>query len=469
MSLLAAFVAHQSGPLVWLLAVLVIACGISISDPVRAVALIPATALLGPIATINLPGDMIVHLGDIYIGALTLTFLWREGLRFPLRLGAHGSLLAALIFGVLTSWLFSLDMIAALPTIVGIVELVLVYVLTGYAAHDSKDAGYLINAWIAAVTLSSVLIVVSYLRGDVLILGATAEAQAHAESMRTSDTLLFRASFFVTSFIFPLAAVVAVSSAKLMFEELPTTTRRLLFVCILVNSCAVIAMGNVTATVGALVGILSLAVFLPWMRLARKRFAFGVLGILLVAATLVLILRQVLPPAQLALLWGRRSDTGSVELRLFVWRNVFHYLADAPRSLYFGLGPGISTRLGSNDPLLRNLFFGGGMQQGAVDNGYLYVALDYGIFVLVAVLLIGGRSLYSFFSAATRGRTLGVLLWTVILVWAIMSLTQQHGVAKPVFMIVQMVALTDLVRRRRRNSTPSDVELQNKSWTPHAQ
>lgn len=445
-----AFVLHQGAAVVWILAALVVVCGVSIRQPVRAVALISATALLGPIATINLPGGLIVHLGDIYLGALTLTLLAREGLKFPLRFGRDGPLLTVLMCGVMVSWLFSLDMFASLPTIVGIVELMLVYVLTQYAVHDIEDASYLVNAWIAAVTLSSLLVVVSYLRADVLILGATPEVQASARSIRISETLLFRASFFVTGFIFPLAAVVAVSAAKLMFEDSPTPSRRLLLGAVIANCCAVVAMGNATAALGALLGISTLALFLPWMRLARGRFALGVLGISLAGTVLALIVRQVVPAAQLALLLARRSDTVSLEARLFVWRNVFGYLADTPHALFLGLGPDISIRLAS-DPLLRNLFRGGGLQQAAVDNGYLYLALDYGIIVLIAVLLVGGRSLYSSFSAATRGTTFGVFLWTIIVVWGIMNLTQQHGVAKPVFMIVQIVALTHIVRRRHKS------------------
>jgi len=436
---------------------IIVVCGIAIREPLRALSLLPGTALLGPIAMISLPGGFVVHLGDIYLGAIALTFLAREGGRFPLRFGRSGGLIMALGLCVLLSWLFSVDIAAALPTVVGIIELVLVFLLTQYAARESNDARYMLNAWLFAVTLASCLVIVSYLRGDVLILGAAEEARASALVARTSETLLFRASFFVTSFIFPLAAVVAVSAAKLMFEDPATPSRRVLLVILITNASAIIAMGNATATIGAACGILSLVLFLPWIREARTRFISGVIGVVFAGFVLVMLLRQALPPAQIALLIGRGSDTASLEARLFVWRNVFQYLLDSPHALYLGLGPDISIRL-ADSPLLRTLFLGGGLQQAAVDSGYLYLVLNYGLFALIAALLIGGRSMYLCFVGGVRGNVVSLLLWTVMVVWAIMSLTQQHGIAKPVFMIVQVLAFTDVVttwRRRKPNASDS--------------
>lgn len=439
-----AFVLHAQGTIVGILAAAIVVCGASIREPLRAIAPLPATALLGPIATIALPGGLIVHLGDLYLGALALVFVMRHGWKSPLQLGRHGPLLSVLLCLVMISWLFSLDMFTAIPTIVGILEFVLVYLLTRSAVRDVDDAGSIVNAWIVAVTLCSLVVVVSYLRGDLLILNATKEARAHAEAMRTSETLLFRASFFVTSFIFPLASVVSVSVAKLIFDDPPTPSRRFLLIVIVANCGAIIAMGNATAAVGAACAIGSLVLFLAWMPEARRRFVVGTTGILFAAVLLVIVVRQILPPAQIRLLIGRGSDTASLDARLFVWRNVFEYLLDSPRALYLGLGPDISIRL-TDSSLLRSLFLGGGLQQAAVDNGYLYLSLNYGIFALIAVLLVGASTMYLFFVAAIRGNKVAVSLWTVMIAWAIMSITQQHGVAKPVFMIVQIVALTDVI------------------------
>lgn len=459
-SLVVGFVFKLAPTFIAVMAAIIVLCGIAVREPLRALSLLPGTALLGPIAMVSLPGGFVVHLGDIYLAAIGLTFLAREGSGFPLRSGRSGGLILVLGCCVLLSWLFSLDVVAVLPTVVGIIELVLVYLLTQYAAKHSGDARYLLNSWLFAVTLASCLVIVSYLRGDVLILGAAEEARTNAFIARTSETLLFRASFFVTSFIFPLAAAVAVSAAKLMFEKPTNPARRVLVLMLIANSGAIIAMGNATAAIGAVCGILSLVLFLPWIREARTRFISGMGGLVTAGVVLVILLRQVLPSSQIALLVGRGSDTTSLEARLFVWRNVFQYLLDSPHALYLGLGPDISIRL-VDTPLLQSLFFGGGLQQAAVDSGYLYLVLNYGIFALIAALLIGGRSMYLLFESGARGNVVSVLLWTVMVVWAIMSITQQHGISKPVFMIVQILALTEVSTWRRRTSDPFDDRSQH--------
>ncbi|MFL5482615.1 MAG: hypothetical protein ACJ8AK_10545 [Gemmatimonadaceae bacterium] len=444
--LVVAFLLHQGSAVTWMLSAVIVLAGISIRRPITAISLLPATALLGPIATISLPGSLLIHLGDIYLAALALSFVVREGWFFPVRLGRDAWLLGLLMVFVAVSWLFSLDMIAALPTVVGIAEFILLYLVTQYAVHDSADVDAVVKAWLAAATLSSVLVIVSYLQGDVLILGASSEARAHAASMRTSESLLFRASFFVTSFIFPLASTIAICAAKLMFEARPTPPRRVLVLALIVNLAALVAMANATAAAGAALGIGLLVVFLPFMRSARRRYLVGAAGTLAAVFALIAIVVAVLPPAQTALLLGRTSDTGSLEARMYVWRNVFAYLLDSPHTLYLGLGPDVSIRL-ANSTLMRSLFLGGGLQQGAVDSGYLYLVLDYGLLAFAAVMLIGLRSLSASFAAAKRGYEAGVLLWVALAVWAIMSLTQQHGVAKPVFMIIQIAALSDILRR----------------------
>ena len=428
----------------WLLAAVVVVAGLACRNPTTALGLLPAAALLGPIATLPLPGGLIIHLGDIYLAALTLSFVLKSGLTFPLEFGRGATLLAILMGVVAVGWGVSVDPVAALPTAVGIAEFIAVYLITRYAVRSPADIDYVVNAWIAAVTLSSVLVFASYLKGDILILGASADARAQAASMRTSATLLFRASFFVPSFIFPLAATVSICAAKLMFEPSPKPSRKLLVTALLINTAAMVAMANATAVTGAAVSMASLVLFLPYLSNARNRFAIGALGTAVSIAILAFVVGRVLPAGQLSLLLGRANDTSSLEARLFVWKNVLRYLLDSPHALYLGLGPDVSIRL-ANSSLMRRLFLGGGLQQGAVDSGYLYLALDYGLVSLVVVVLIGIRSAFASFSSAVRGHPTGVLLWVTFVAWAIMSLTQQHGVSKPVFMIVQAVALADLL------------------------
>jgi hypothetical protein len=421
--------------------------------PLDALALTAITALIGPICLFPLRGGLALHLGDLCLFVVAAVTILRIGPSVPITLGRRGGLLGPLLALVFVGWGLGLDPIASAPTMVTIAELVLIFWLTLILVRNTDDAHHLVAGWIGAVTLSSVLVIISYARGEPLILGAGELARERAGEHLLSETILFRASFFVTGFIFPLACAIVAASALILFPAESSSRARLVIgSTIAINVLALALMGNVTAAVGVAVGLAcALSVLLLWPRGAYRAIGALIIGLVL-GGVVMFSASLVMTSAQLQLLLGRASDNASFLERLNVWRNVVNYVLDAPHVALIGLGPDASIRL-HDHPLLQSITRAGGLQQEAVDSGYMYLLLNYGFVVLGLVLVVACTLVADLLPAAlTRRDFLAATVLCLLATWAVMSITQMHGVSKPAFMLMQLIAIGDIVPRSRHLS-----------------
>jgi hypothetical protein len=127
------------------------------------------------------------------------------------------------------------------------------------------------------------------------------------------------------------------------------------------------------------------------------------------------------------------------------------------RVFLMGVGPDLSVRAAL--PILRSSFNGGGREPWAVDNDYLYLFLNYGffVFVLIASIIVRAQvALTHLLLRKTDPIILDLWLWLACL-W-VMSVTQQFAVSKPTAIMVQVVAMTIVLKRVRYQ--PSAVSVQ---------
>jgi hypothetical protein len=206
----------------------------------------------------------------------------------------------------------------------------------------------------------------------------------------------------------------------------------------------VVALGLLGgATVGGAVaiGLVFLAFWSLWLPHGFQRVMVLLLVVVAGGGAIALAMMQVMSSAQLKLLFARAQSAASLLERFKVWKNVVEYLLTYPHAMLIGLGPDMSIRRGDH-PLVRQLFYGAGAQQNAVDSGYLYLLLNYGIFV---TLLVVGMALHALNRSAKMIRSFrdpaAIALWVSIAVWLIMAITQQGGVSKPLFITAQFAAL----------------------------
>jgi O-antigen ligase len=435
-----------SGP-IWVCSTLILAAATVLTwrEPLRALVVLPCVFMIGPIARLPLGSSLSLHIGDAYLVVMALALLLKHGLSRRVWLGDYRVSIFATLFFVMLSWLFAMDPVSATPTIIGIGEMMLVYFMTINLVKSREDVRSVIDGWAYGMTIASVLLIVSYSRGETLLIGI---APGQANSFR-STTSLFRATYFVTSFIYPLTAVVLSLLVDVAVSGHRTRWQRVgLFALLVVNLIAVALTGTVTAFGG--IGILAICLILWLLRSRRERS--GAL-FLLIAATLAGVgitaaLYQLLPVEQIQLLVARPSSGESLRERIIVWRNVINVITNHARVLLIGVGPDLSVRAAL--PILQSSFNGGGREPWAVDNDYLYLLLNYGLFVFVLIASIIVRAQVALTRLLWRKTDPVVLdLWLWLACLWVMSVTQQFAVSKPTAIMVQVIAMTIVLKRVR--------------------
>jgi O-antigen ligase len=451
-ALVGAFLLDLSAPLQWAIAFGLLGAGalLAFKSPVHALTFLPVTALLGPITRVA-AGPMQLHLGDAYLAMLVLVVGIRQATR-PLVPSPSRNLLFVLGGLVLLSWLLSADSTASMVAVVGIGQLLMVYMLTLNTVRARGDVNLILLSWVGAVALSCLVVVVAYVQGRVLLIGGDLERMADLGARSLEAGVLFRGTFFVAPFIFSLASALLLALTLVVLHSGSAGERLFLLAMVPIFLVTALVMGNKSLLGGVALGIVALLAWsLTFPGAIRRTFAL-VLGGCLVAGVVAVSVSQVVEGAQLLLLRERLGDPTSFELRIAVWRNVVAYMGSAPKTFLIGLGPDISIRA-VDLPVLRGIFLGAGVQQEAVDNGYLYAALNYGVPALITAMGLAVATLWRLSRRLLeQPDALALALWISLAAWLAMSVTQQTGISKPVFFLAQVIALAERLEWLGRNA-----------------
>jgi len=401
-----------------------------------------------------LPGGLLLHLGDLAIGVMVVGSIVRRGRRAALHLGEYEIPILLVVLLVLVGWIAGLDPVVSTPSMVALLEMLALYVFTTAAVSNSRDADAMILGWVGAVTLGAIMVLLAYVRREPLLLGVGTDYQQYAESTIASTNYLYRASFFVTGFGYPLAAAILCSTMWIVAQKGGPILRAGLGAALILEIVALGLMGGATVAGSVAIGLVLLAFWTFWLPHGRRRVVALGIVILAGAGTIAFALAQVMSATQLKLLLNRAHSTDSLFERFKVWNNVVQYLLTYPHAMLIGLGPDISTRRGDL-PFLRQLFNGAGAQQNAVDSGYLYLLLNYGIFVTLLVVGMAILSLTRLTRMITNSSdATAIALWVSIAVWMVMAFTQQGGVSKPLFMTAQFAALATALYAKSAPRSP---------------
>jgi hypothetical protein len=368
---------------------------IILAKPKAALVALPFFALLSPVAGFLDIFDARVLLSDllfVFLGCQMVLLFYTSKNRFrsgyARLLGLVGVLylvssIIGLSVGTLVSW----------KPVVYVLQLVIVYFYTTALAGEEKDWALVINSWLVAAFLGSLLLIQAYMMGTPLAdfkYGFDAQA-----IVRDNMSYLFQATYYYTGFHY----VVGISLV-ILFLRLLVCTSNLdrLFYCggLTVFGSALVMMANRTAMFSVAIAISAVLFLSFYVRKKRmlKVFLLMIAFILLGSSILLGGLLQYIGGSQ-SDLWIQRLFGGS-PARIEIYVQAMTSWFSFPYQLLTGMGPDFLD--GSGEVGLAHAFkFSGltGTTEGTVDSGWLSYLIELGIISFAALVTVFAASISS--------------------------------------------------------------------------
>jgi hypothetical protein len=434
---------------------------------------LPIIAMLGPIARIRLVERADINVADAYIIVLIAAYCIRRSSNKPLvTLDKLDSPIYWMLGLSVVSACLSTDMYASGITLIGIVQYAIVYWLTRELIKSEKDSYDLLRAWILAICISAVMVLYAYKNGISLLLDPSKPNPTLDPSFQ-NPRFLFRPTFLVAGFIFPLSAIL-MSLLGMSLAEFTSDKRIegksarliLLFVALAVVISCVVVMANKTTLVSVLASTI-IYYFVNYRFFnSTVRTAFG---LALLLSMFSYVGYQIVPEFAQDLWVTNVTNTGSLEVRFSLWPKVVQFLLSSPKEFLVGMGPDFSVRNASM-PVMDPILISQNTREGAVDNTYLYLTLNYGIIFLVVGLRMYWQAISFLLKRVnTAGPGIQQYLFISAVTWAIMGISQQCGIMKPAFMLVQVFAITNNIAAKTNTEIAAKLENPTAHPTSHLQ
>jgi hypothetical protein len=364
----------------------VISGGILLFKPGSALVALPFFALLSPVAGFLEVLDAHFLLSDILFILLAIQFVilfFQKQITFSSR---YSSLIIGVTILFLMSCLvgFATGTLVSVKPVIYLLQLAIVYFYTTTFATDEKGWSLVINAWLIAAFLGSLLLIQAFMTGQPLAnfkYGFDSQLMA-----RESLKYLFQATYYYAGFHYILGIAIVILFLRVLVCT-SNLTRLIILMVLAVFVTALVIMANRTAMFSAAIAIAGV-LFLSFYLQKRKKFKVLLLLIaLLLIASFFLFggLLQYLGDKQ-ADLWVARLSGGS-EARWEVYVQALTNWFSYPLQLLAGMGPDFLD--GSGDTSMSAAFkFSSvtGVTQGTVDSGWVSYLIELGV-VAFAILV----------------------------------------------------------------------------------
>ncbi|MEY4572921.1 MAG: hypothetical protein RLZ10_2182, partial [Bacteroidota bacterium] len=187
---------------------------ISKKDFPYAFSLLPFAIILGPIFIISI-GSLSINIADtlLFIHFVLFILFFKNDIRLKI-----SPLNISIIALLLLCSVLSISIISSIVTLILIFQWLIYYWMCNHFLFNEESFYTVINKWAHAITLASLLVILSFFVGKPLILNPENEL-AKFSDMRVGANFFLRASYFVTSFIFVNACILVTWYLKLIREN----------------------------------------------------------------------------------------------------------------------------------------------------------------------------------------------------------------------------------------------------------
>lgn len=414
---------------------------------VKALYLVILVTHIGPILKGTIPGLGVFTLGDAYLLLLLLFFLpkavFKAIHRPPFALASFALAILAVI-----SVLLSPDVMAALPGLLNMVQILLVYLMVLNEVQTRDEATRIIQGIGIAVLISAFLHLVFYSRGESLALSGQNEGQISVLLGELAGGDFVRTAFFYVSFHASSAVAIILGVRHLLLPNKTHLGTRIfwLLVVALAISSSLISGSKTTLLAAALASIPAL--FSSIKRSSMRTKLQSSVLFLLVITVPVLIFGNIVRSGQQDMLEESFVSDSVISIgeRLLMWSEIADKILASPKTIIFGIGPDVPERATEN-PEVRRLMYIPSLQfqPPSFHNFYADVLFQEGIFFLVLMLGIIFTTVHKLRAHVVEPDGLAGDCFFAILGWLLVWVTHATGWSKPVLILSVLFAISHLL------------------------
>ena len=414
---------------------------------VKALYLVILVTHIGPILKGTIPGIGAFTLGDTYLLLLLIFFLSKAALkgirRPPFALASFTLAILAVVSVVLSP-----DVVAALPGLLNMGQVTLVYLLVLNEVRTREDAAKIIQGIGIAVLVSALLHLVFYARGLSLALSGQNEWQQNVLLADLASADYQRTAFFYVSFHASSAVAIILGIRQLLLPNRTHLGTRLFWLAVvtLAVSSSLVSGSKTTILAAALVSIPALFASIKKSSMRTKLQSFVLFPLVIIVP--VLIFGNIVRSGQQELLQETivLDSVISISERFLMWSEISDKILSSPKTIIFGVGPDVPERA-PDDPEIHRLMYIPSLQfqPPSFHNFYVDVLFQEGVFFLVLMLGIIFSTLRKLRAHVKAGDGLAGNCFFAILGWLLVWVSHATGWSKPVLILSVLLALAHLV------------------------
>jgi hypothetical protein len=440
----------------WIISLICI--GMTIYRPFFALISLPFLTLISPmIGFFSFPFGEVL-LSDLFFLFLTIQIviilISNKTYKYSINLQ---SLKFSILFIVSVLLAFYSELTFSLKPLLYLSQLYIIYYYTIKFAKNDIDKLKIINSWIFASLLGSLILIQAYINGQDLQNFLQNEKQIISDKSKLE--YLFQATYYYSGFIFFVGISALILIIKLIFYG-KSIMKLWYWALLLIFLLAFILMNNKTI-IFSFVIVLFIIIYISVSNgyINRRKFltsliiSFSVL--FLIVPTLYF---QFADQNQLDLMLNRFYSSSSFVARTEVYSSAFFEWISYPIHVLIGMGPDFLDGSGVQE-YSENFKKSSvtGIVEGTVDSGWLSYLIELGIIlflILISLFYKGTKAAYQYFKYPSSNdlfTPIGLYVFTSLIFTAMALTTQMLGYTKTLWFPFQLFVFGIMFFKDRQN------------------
>ncbi len=439
-----------------------------ILKPKYVLIILPLFALLSPIAGFfNVFGIPLLLSDFVFVLLIIQVFVLSSISNIPFTnkpFVIFFSLIAFLfIFSIVFSNIFGI--LISIKPLIFLIQFYIIFFYTIQYSNDEKNWLLIIDSWVNATLLGSIILIYAFRNGTNLTNFNTDNANSNLD--KDNLVYLFQASYYYAGFHFILGISIIIVIIRIILSKLDFT---LLFnlAKLLLLFIALLLMFNKTAIISVLLALIAIIVLFVSLN-PKKYLHFFVIFLSILTVVSVFAFQHFISSqfdsSQSTLYLERAISISSLSARFNIYVTAFNSWLSYPVNMIIGLGPSFLDGSGKEN-IAKNFT----ESEGTVDSGWISYLLELGFisfFILIYIFKYSISSLITYINKVGKNinyHTAAIYILGALFFLVVALFTQMLGYTKTSWLPFQLLII-GCMNHKNLNTLKNGKSVQFKNQT----